>query len=286
MWVSDEPVIDATLHVFSDPDGITEITSQLTVNLVSSNYPPALDLGIVKVEVVGLDPGETVYVQAETTSSSGLFVYPDTTPYIAVTTALTSSKESASGTPIANDLLTQDFFAPDGTTPASGALVVMQVPSISAYPLTAFVGQDYQTPKGTVDLNNLIDDTTHSNANLVGGETLRILEYRGLLCTDSGSGLSTTDNHQLEQFRRIPIHQESPPITELEAPASCFAPNGVAADWDCDGRIGLVDFARFLAKFDLERPDCRFNQDYDLDNDGGVSLADFARFASVFGTQE
>ena len=83
-----------------------------------------------------------------------------------------------------------------------------------------------------------------------------------------------------------PAHEETPAITELEAPATCYSPNAVSADYDCDRRIGLVDFTRFLGNFTLELPDCQFNSDYDLDADSRVGLVDFTRFLSVFGSVE
>ena len=42
VWVSDEAVDTATVRVFSDANGDTEITSTVQVTLVSSLFPPAL----------------------------------------------------------------------------------------------------------------------------------------------------------------------------------------------------------------------------------------------------
>ena len=73
---SDEPVLDATVRVFADESGLDEITANLSISLVSANFPEALDRGIVKVDVVGLEPDTAYFFSLETTTGSGVLTYP------------------------------------------------------------------------------------------------------------------------------------------------------------------------------------------------------------------
>lgn len=105
VWVSDEPVTDATVRVFRDAGGMTNITSALAVTLVSAAFSPALAQGIVKVGVTGLTAGTSVFVQTQTTGTSGTVLFPAVPPFLEVHTATKTTKANALGQPIVNDLI-------------------------------------------------------------------------------------------------------------------------------------------------------------------------------------
>ncbi len=278
VWVSDEPVDDATVGVFRDPDGQDEITADLSVTLVSRAFPPALDQGIVMVDVTGLAANVSVYVQTETISDGGTVLFPASAPLLEVTTAAVTTKANANDEPIVNDLILKEIFDPDGVTPTAGTLLLVDVPSVALAPLAAFVGDGFATPAGAVDLNNVFDGDSKTSAEVLGGEVLKITEFRGLLCN--------VDEHRLVKLRRVPEHEETPRITELEQAAPCFSPNGIAADFNCDGTINPIDFNEFLIQFGLSRPDCKFNSDFDLSPDDRIDPIDFNEFLIVFGMTE
>lgn len=280
VWVSDQAVSDATVRVYQDPDGQIDITSSLIITIDSATIPSAHDLGIVKVDVQGLEADTTYYVETETDS----YVYPNTPdPLLEVTTALAATVANSDGTPITNDLLIHEVFNPDGSTPADGILLLLKIPSLSQYPLTAFVADGIAAPSTVIDLSNLISDVTGTNVQVVGGTVIEISEYRGLHCTN-------LNEQKLVRLRRAPDHEEDPPISEAESVASCFAPGGTAADFNCDSRVGAGDFNLFLANFGVSSteatPDCKFNDDFDLNKDRTVGAGDFNLFLSVFGTVE
>lgn len=279
IWVSDQPVTDTTVRVYADGNGSSDLTPELTVEVTSALIPSAHDLGIVKVDVWGLQASTTYFVETET---DGL-VYPASGPLLEVTTAAAATAANLDGTPIANDLLIHDLLAPDGGAPANGALLVLKVPSLSQYPLTAFVADGVAAPGTVVDLSNLVSDATGTNAQVTGGTVIEISEYRGLLCTN-------LDDQKLVRLRHAPDHEETPAISEAEVPSTCFAPGGTAADFNCDGAVNPVDFNEFLIKFGLSNngavPDCRFNPDFDLAPDGQIDPVDFNEFLIVFGTTE
>ena len=269
VWVSSEQVASATVNVFSDASGSNNITATLNVIPVSDVNPsPALLQGIVKVDVTGLAPGTTAYVRTVTNGVESPNLLP-------VRTALESTKANSNNQPIVNDLILHKIFLPDGVNPAEGALLLVKVPKISSYPLTAFVDQGFTAPVAVIDLNNLFNDATGVSAEVLAGEVLEVTEFRGLHCDQ---------NQKLTHMRQAPGHEEPPPvITELELPVKCFSPNNIAADFNCDKGIDPGDFNLFLSSFGTSIPTCRFNPDYDLNADETVGPGDFNLFLSVFG---
>ncbi len=277
IWSSDEPVIDATVKVFSDESGTTELTTEFTISLISEDYPPALAQGIVKVDIVGLESDATYYFQTQTQTVSATISSPVMPPLPSVHTAAITTIANSANQPIVNDLILNRIYQPDGTTPAEGTLMIVRIPEVSDYPLSAFVGENIDAPFVIVDLNNLFD-ASGTSAEVPPDAVMEITEFRGTLCDP--------DTHELIRMRRTPEHEEDPPITELEDPIPCFSPNAIGADFSCDGRIGAGDFNLFLAQFGLQGPDCRYNSDFDLNTDDRVGAGDFNLFLSVFGNTE
>ena len=75
VWASDEPVTGATVRVFAEADGTTELTGGLSVVLLSP--AAALTNGVVKVDVRGVAADTCFYYQTDTTTSSfGRFMNP------------------------------------------------------------------------------------------------------------------------------------------------------------------------------------------------------------------
>ncbi|MEE8147570.1 MAG: hypothetical protein V3T24_08205 [Longimicrobiales bacterium] len=266
VWASDEPVLDAAVRIFADPNGTSELTQDLAVSLVSSQFPPALTLGIVKMDVVGLGADTCVFIQSETTSSAGTVLEPPDSPLIEVCTEARTTKATASDRLIVNDLLLHEVFEPDGVTPAAGALLVLALPGRGANPLTAFVGQGVLAPKAVVDLNNLFDIDTGASTEVDPAEILTLTEFRGLLCP----GLV---DHRLLRFRRAPEHEEELLIgrrlSEVESPAECFF-----ADTVCDDTVNILDAQRVLNVFGRELGECAFNPDMDVVADGSINILD------------
>ncbi|GAX60839.1 arginyl-tRNA synthetase [Candidatus Scalindua japonica] len=172
VWMADGPFIPQ-LEVFSDPDGLNPIS--VSVTNVSQNYPPAEDLGVLKVTVTGLTSGTTYYYRTTTTSKGGGNdrVYPVTTPLPSVTTEILVKRTITSGedeVPFTNDLLTIDVFQEDGVTIADGALIVLDIAGAD-YPISAFVGMGTLSPATILDLNNVFDKNAHESMDLKGNES-------------------------------------------------------------------------------------------------------------------
>jgi len=275
VWASSEPVTSATVRVFSDAGGTHEITSTLSVALVSASFPPALTHGIVKVAVVGLSPNTNVFFQTLTTGSSSTVQFPVAPPFIQVHTATKTIKVNASNQPVVNDVLQHDVFAPDGVTPAAGTLLVVAAPNLGAYPLTVFVGDGVPAPAAIVDLNNLFSATSGANVEVPAGQVLTVTEFRGLRCP----GLA---DHKLSRYRRAPAAgtgggpppgpvpaPEPPRVTELKAPSQCFF-----ADTVCDDTVNTADAQRVLNVFNRTHGQCGFNPDLDIIADDVINILD------------
>jgi hypothetical protein len=266
-------VTAATVHVFDDAGGTTP-TPGTSQTLVSQAFPPALDLGIVKVQVTGLSADTCVFVQTET---DGVFE-PAAPPFSQVCTAAATTKSNASDQVIANDLLRHEVFAPDGVTPAAGALILVSLPGVGAHPLSAFVGEGFAAPAAVVDLNNLFAGASAASADVTGGEDVEIVEFRGLLCP----GLV---DHKLLRLRRAPPHEEIAGIgrrlSQLEAPAPCFF-----ADTVCDGTVNILDVQRVLNIFNAAGGSCAFNPDLDIVADETINILDVQSVLNRLGESE
>ena len=270
VWLSDEPVSSATVRVFEDAAGASEITDALSVTVTSTGFL----LGIVKVNVSGVAAETCLYVQTETTASSST-VDPPSPPFPEICTQATTTKANALGELIVSDLIRHELLSPDGATPAAGALMLLSVPGLGAYPLSAFAGDGIELPDAFVDLNNLFGVATSSNVEVVGGDVLEIAELRGLLCPE-------LDNQLLLRFRRAPVHEEQVTlgvrITELENPEPCFFANTV-----CDDTINILDVQRVLNFFGTDVGECRFNPDLDIIPDGTINILDVQSVLNRFG---
>lgn len=266
VWASDESVTTATLHVFADSLGTTDLTGSLNFTLASQAVPPALTLGVVKVDVAGLAASTCYYFQTETTGASGTVMSPSVAPFTEVCTQIATQLHNASDVPIINDLITIDVNEPDGMTPAIGALLVLSAPSLATHPLAVFVGDAFTAPGTVVDLNNLYGSTTQTRAEVLEDEILQISEFRGLLCPNLAA-------HRLTRYRRAPRHGEVDtigfPITEVEIPGPCFF-----ADTLCDDTIDVLDVQRVLNAFNSQPGDCSYNSDFDIVADQAINILD------------
>jgi hypothetical protein len=275
VWVSDEAVTTATLRVFADSAGVTELTGGLNLSLASQSIAQTHALGIVKVEVDGLGPDTCYYFQTETTTASGTLSSPPSSPFTEVCTQIGTRRVTGTDTPIVNDLILHEVFAPDGGTPATGAILLLAAPGLATHPISALVGDEFAAPSVMVDLNNLFDLTTKLSAEVSEAEILQISEFRGLLCPN-------LTGHRLTRYRRAPAHGEIStigfPITELEIPDACFF-----ADTFCDDTVDILDAQRVLTAFGGQSGDCAFNSDFDIVPDQVINVLDVQSVLNRFG---
>ncbi len=281
IWVSDQPVESARIKLYSDQQGQSEIAGY-TIQTVSP--AAALARGIVKIDVRGLAANTVYYVSGEMTDNSGdITPFPNTgSALLPVKTALETSRIDAANLPIANDILKHPVFELDRTTPSTATLVLISLPLKSEYPVSAFGIQHQNIANVLADLNNLYASDTHKSLKVAAGEPIEITEFRGNACELA--------KQKSILYRRLPQKADSPPVAEIETPQACFAPDGKAADFNCDSQIAFGDFNVLLAGFgqttSADSPNCSFNHEFDLNQDQAIDYGDFNVFLSVFGKME
>jgi hypothetical protein len=266
VWVADGSVLGADATIYSDVDGTTELTDLPPRRLVSADFPPALDLGIVKLQFNGLTADTCYYVQTRTTTAGGEQLSPQAPPFTQVCTGTRLTRRRPDGSPMTNDLLRIDATAPDGVSPAVGALVLVDSPGSSRHPISAFVEAGGVAGEARVNLNNLFAPSTGSNTELPDDAVLRVTELRGLHCP-------ALEDQLLLRYAIAPDHEEvasiGVPLSELENPRSC-----PASDTLCDGVVDVLDAQRVLNAHGAVTGQCAYNPNLDLTADGTIDDQD------------
>ena len=272
VWVSDEPVTSATIRIYLDVDGVVDITPSLNIIVDSNLVTNAHTQGIVKVTATGLSADTDYYVQTETVGSTGVETLPAFSSLISVHTALETVKANSSNLPIVNDVLLYDVYFPDGVTPAPGTLVIANVEGESAYPLTAFAGENGFAPQtAAIDSNNFFGVDGRS-LELIADDVLKITVFRGLLCNTEFA------NQKFFEHRRTPMHEETPAITEIESALKCYI-----SDPFCDNDVNVLDVQFVLNSFGNNVGSCAYNPGVDVINDGQINVLDVQRVLNDFG---
>lgn len=188
IWASSE-ASSANLQVYEDEDGTVPVTGAvITPHPVESGNATiatlAEDSGVMKIRVTGLSPNTTYYFKTITTSKStpDVTYYPETAPFMSVTTELLTTRTYESGAdtlPFSNDVVIKECFLEDGTTPAAGSLLLATV-KYAKHPLTAFVGDGGDLPNALIDMNNFFSRDSSENLDLKSGENLTLVNFRGI----------------------------------------------------------------------------------------------------------
>lgn len=254
VWASDQPAI-CDLVVFSDENGTDDISSAVVItDHPTANGDPAVataarNRGVMKVRVTSLTPSTTYYFRTLTTAIAGAeeTSSPSAGPYPPVTTAAAIAKTTEIGldeVPFTNDLIYQDIYQIDGTTPAEGALLLASVEG-GRYPLSGFVGDLMASPQAAIDLNNLY--STSSGVNLVvrGGQKLILTTFYGI--NDPMDSAFVMPRNQDLLTARLPIGLADA-ILILQAMSLPVAGPDLSsiADISQDDRIGLQESVHIL----------------------------------------
>ena len=169
--------------------------------------------GVMKVRVTGLAADTTYYFRTVTTAKAtpDTTIFPAAPETMSATTEVQTVRSFESGDdvlPFSNDVIIEQCHLSDGTTPAEGTLLVATVAG-GNYPVTAFVGDCVACPNALIDLNNFFNRETHKNLDLIEGENLTLLNFRGM----AGNAVATYE---------IPLDQSLCEIAQCE----CFLKTG------------------------------------------------------------
>ena len=249
IWVSDQPS-SCDIAVFSDANGANDITATLAITphpmhtgdatLVNAAQPR----GVMKIQVSGLKNATRYYFRTKTTSipSGDETLSPLNGPYPSVTTEMATVKTAGFEThyrAFTNHVIHQDVFENNGTTPATGALLLATVEG-SSYPLSNFVGDGLAGAGTAIDLNNLYSATSRENMLLKGGEKIVVTRYYDYNTTNE-SAFVVPRNDNLLSLK--PPHGLAEAILILQAmTAPVNGPDlSAIADIAEDNRIGIEE---------------------------------------------
>lgn len=266
-WHSDEAIDAATVRVYADANGTSELTGTLTIAPLTAGHAN----GIARVDVRGLAAATCYYLQAETTGPSGTVAEPAAPPFLELCTASATSKIDGSLRPLANDLILHAVDLLDDPV-----LVLLSLPGRSAYPVSTFAESDGFSAHAVLDMNNLYDSATGDLLLVVADEPLQLTEMRGTACGADPTRVS---------FGRARAHLETSvvgvPLVQVETPAACFF-----ADTMCDGTIDVLDVQRVLNVLGAQAGDCRYHPDLDTVLDDTVNVLDVQHVLNRFGESE
>ena len=184
IWQTDQPAT-ADLEVYGDVLGTATVTATITPHPVLCGNTllaaTARNLGVMSVQVTGLDANTTYYYRTRTISKDDAAVTEYPAPgdlLLPVTTEARTVRATAAGVPFSNDVMIRDFFMADGITPADGTIVFASCTGCD-YPLAAVVGDCVGSGDVLIDLNNVFDRQTGENLDLTQGVTLNLVNFRG-----------------------------------------------------------------------------------------------------------
>ncbi len=168
VWATSEPAW-GSLDVFLDQEGTIPFIEAVVIS-ESAEHPPAEDIGVMKVRVVGLKPDTEFFFQAKSTAKNDNAVY---------LSPIKRVKTEKSSIIVRNDVLAQKVGIGENK-PAFGTLVVASVDEAS-YPVSGWVGDGVPDQWGAIDTNNFYDRETHVNLELEGGEVINLMLFGGSL---------------------------------------------------------------------------------------------------------
>jgi hypothetical protein len=255
VWNGDQASLPS-LRVYTDENGTQEITEQLTITAYplkgthTSVREAARDNGVLLARASGLAPAVTYYFQTVTfaADSGEITLWPQAAPFSPVTTqdnSVRTTTRTAGETLFTNDTILINTPLEDGSLPAVGTIVSLQVAG-SSYPVTGIVGDGVTVPFAAMDSGNVFDAVEHLNMPLSGGEEATVTRFLGVNGT--------------ETFRSYLL----PPRQLAEQ----------------RGSVGLYEVVRIL-QITTGQPDVSLDLDYDINNDDRLGMEESVYFLQI-----
>jgi len=263
---STETIDDVVVEVFTDPDGLVPYGGASDILLSTSAADAHLN-GLLLVQVGGLAPETSYFLRLVISGPSGPVSFPPGPPYYGVTTAAVPATLADVGQLAINEIAGFDPYIPNLVSNAGSVLVLLDVPSVSPSPVSAFVDTDAPIPVVVFDLNNIVT-SSGGRAVLSPGQVALFTEMRGLNCAPKNSA----------RFRRTVSSQAVGAPLQGQRLARCFATDTV-----CDDTINILDVQQVLNSFNTTGGDCGFNPDNDVVLDNTIDEQDLDEVINRFG---
>ncbi|WP_236984268.1 hypothetical protein [Marinagarivorans cellulosilyticus] len=261
-WLADRAALGASLHVYRDQSGAIEELNVVQRYVGSSGGDSLID-GIAAISVTGLDPDTTYFYRLDVNFLSGLESFPQVTPLPSVKTQVGREFSDMFGQPIVNDILIGRFNYSPESTPGAGSILLIEIPSVSNYPLSAIaVYKGGEISLAQINLNNLFNKTG-VNSFLYGEGGVKVREWRGYQQCGDGQLQQRTYYKKLNDNRLLAS------LHETDALTGCSM-----LDLDCSGFVDVADVNVLNAHEGAEVGGCGFYAPYDLVPDGVIDAAD------------
>lgn len=253
---ADAPIVSASLNVYSDPDGLADITGTLTVEPATGFGQSQLDTGFVGMHVKGATAQTTYYARLTLDFGAGPVDFPSSTPLQPVVTSTPLAAREAGGVLLFNALTS-------AAAVSASSLSFLTLPT-SPYALGSYTA----TGLHTYNLNNL-KDTAGATLAVATGTTVTLQEWLGASCTARPS---------VARMRRVPDATGGGPALRVMTLTRCFF-----ADGNCDNTVDVLDLQYLLGFFQTDAATCGFNDDLDANADGVVNILDLQALLNRFG---
>jgi len=168
VWGTLEPST-AWVEVFEDAQATIPF-AQAVVKAESPDHPPAENIGVMKVKVLGLKPDTEYFFRTQTTLKQTGAIYAS---------PLHRVKTQKASAIVRNDVLVQKVSVGSGNE-APGVLVIASVDGAS-YPVSGWVGDGVPGQYAAIDTNNFYHAQTRVNLELRGGEVIKLTVFGGSL---------------------------------------------------------------------------------------------------------
>lgn len=261
-WLADSAALSASLHVYKDQFGAGEELDVIQRYAGASGGDSLID-GIAAIVVSGLEPDTNYFYRLDVNFLSGLESYPQFTPLPSVKTQVSRTFSDMFGQPIVNNIVFGTINYAPGSVSGFGSILLIGIPSVSNYPLSATVSYEgNEMSLAQINLNNLFNEAG-VNSFLYSGMVVKIREWRGYQQCEGGQGQERTFYKKLNENRLLAE------LHNVETLTGCST-----LDLDCSGVVDLAD-VNFLSSYEgAVVGSCAYYAEYDLVLDGVIDAAD------------
>ena len=168
VWGTQEPA-RGSVSVFFDAEGTKPVTGAV-IKPQSPEHPPAEEIGVMKVDVMGLRPDTEYFFRTQTTLKRNNAVHES---------SLTPVRTEKASVIVRNDVLVQKVDIV-GSDPGPGMLVIASLEAAS-HPITGWMADGVPEGWAAIDTNNFYSKQTRVNLELFGGEVITLKLFAGFL---------------------------------------------------------------------------------------------------------
>jgi len=257
VFSSTESIVTPDVKVYSDTGGLNNLAIQS--DTISTAQQHQNGLAIVRVH--SLDSSTLYYFNV--TDNKDLAIYYPSTNMPSVTT-FPLAAINVSNQLVSNDVIKLDIYRPDQIASLEGAIALLSIPTVSAFPISASVGSDNFAYIDASNLKNGDADTPL----LVEDGNIELKVLRGLLCDGAV-------DHMQVFYRKYGADL-------LDGPQVNLVKHCSKEDTVCDDQINVLDVQFVLNSLNSTSSECSFTGELDVVEDQQVNVLDLQQILNNF----